>query len=129
MVGTRSRANVGGGDDAAETARQRYRASLGRLDASYHELQAALLDGAAALIAIRSHLDRGGTAAQFLDTVQPRPLRANIASALTDFERARHESNRLLWRLLLAEGKTRTEIGRIFGVSRQLVSRLLGETD
>jgi len=121
--GSEQRGNV-----ALASAREQYRASLVQLEAAYHVMQDALRDGTEALLAIRSHLDRGGSAQEFVHDMLPQPLRATIAHALDDWERARHESNRLLWRLLLAEGHTHAEIARSFGVSRQLVSRLLHET-
>jgi len=116
------------GDDVG-AARREYLASIGNLDAAYRGLNETLLHATAALIALRSHLERHGSAREFFTDVQPMPLRSDLAHALDGLERARHESIRLLYRLLQAEGSTKADIARTFGVSRQLVSRLLGETD
>ena len=57
------------------------------------------------------------------------PLRASVADALAALERARHDAQRLLFQLLHAEGMTLAEIGRSYGISRQLVSRLVNEPE
>ena len=86
-----------------------------------------LNESASALIVIRNHLRDGGRVSDFSDLMNPAPMRAALSSALTDFERTRHESQRRMFLLLRAEGKTPAEIARIFGISRQLVSRIINE--
>ena len=56
-------------------------------------------------------------------------MRASLSDALADLERGRHETQRLLFQLLQAEGQTLADIGRTYGISRQLVSRLVNEPD
>jgi len=56
-------------------------------------------------------------------------LRAAVSDALTELERSRHDVQRVLFRLLHAEGWTLADIGRSYGISRQLVSRLVNEPD
>ncbi|HEY7107006.1 MAG TPA: helix-turn-helix domain-containing protein [Acidimicrobiia bacterium] len=88
----------------------------------------AALDGAeAALTTVRDHLREGGMASDFVDVLQPRALRSALSEALDDLERRRHRMQRLLFRLLFAEGMSMSDIGRGWGVSRQLVSRLINE--
>ena len=61
--------------------------------------------------------------------LDPSPLRARLGEALATLERTRHDSQRLLFQLLHAEGQTLAEIGRTYGISRQLVSRLVNEPE
>jgi DNA-directed RNA polymerase specialized sigma subunit len=61
--------------------------------------------------------------------LDPSPLRARLGEALANLERTRHDSQRLLFQLLHAEGQTLAEIGRTYGISRQLVSRLVNEPE
>jgi DNA-directed RNA polymerase sigma subunit (sigma70/sigma32) len=61
--------------------------------------------------------------------MEPQLLRANLADALAELERCRHDVQRLLFQILHSEGQTLADIGRSFGISRQLVSRLVNEPD
>jgi hypothetical protein len=61
--------------------------------------------------------------------IDPSPMRATLAEALAELERSRHEAQRLLFQLLHAEGQTLADIGRTYGISRQLVSRLVNEPE
>ena len=51
--------------------------------------------------------------------------RNRLTSALDTYESCRREARIAFWRILLAEGCSIGEISRIFGISRQLVSRQL----
>ena len=51
--------------------------------------------------------------------------RVRLAAALENYETYRRDSRIELWRVMLDEGCSIGEIGRIFGLSRQLVSRQL----
>jgi hypothetical protein len=51
--------------------------------------------------------------------------RNRLTFALDAYETCRREARIAFWRILLAEGCSIGEIGRIFGLSRQLVSRQL----
>lgn len=51
--------------------------------------------------------------------------RAGVTAALDGYETARRHARVALWRVMLAEGCSIGEISRIFGLSRQLVSRQL----
>jgi DNA-directed RNA polymerase sigma subunit (sigma70/sigma32) len=61
--------------------------------------------------------------------IDPSPLRARLGEALAELERTRHDAQRLLFQLLHAEGQTLADIGRTYGISRQLVSRLVNEPE
>jgi hypothetical protein len=106
-----------------------YLESLSELEGAYRELQAELAEGVATIASIREHLDRGGRVAELLETGTVQAVRRSIGAGLKEVERARHLRDRLLFRSLQAEGLTAAEMGRSFGVSRALVSRLLNERD
>jgi hypothetical protein len=72
---------------------------------------------------------RGGPLAELEQALDPKPMRASLADALAELERARHDAQRLLFKVLHAEGQTLADIGRMWGISRQLVSRLVNEPD
>jgi DNA-directed RNA polymerase specialized sigma subunit len=61
--------------------------------------------------------------------IDPQALRISLGGALAELERTRHDAQRLLFQLLQAEGVTLADIGRAYGISRQLVSRLVNEAD
>ena len=82
----------------------------------------------AALEKNRRHLARGGRASEMSTLFDLPSLRASLTDWLTEIERTRAAARVSLWRLLLAEGMTIAEVGRICGVSRQLVSRTLAAT-
>jgi hypothetical protein len=106
-----------------------YVASLIELDAAFRALQAELAEGAASIARIRRHLERGGTVRELLETGQPQAVRRRIGAGLVQVERARHVRDRVLFRVLQAEGMSAAEIGRTFGLSRALVTRLINEDD
>ncbi len=51
-----------------------------------------------------------------------------LATALDNYETYRRDARIELWRVMLDEGCSIGEIGRIFGLSRQLVSRQLKDS-
>lgn len=52
-------------------------------------------------------------------------IQSSLTDRLNQIERARSTGRVSLWRLLAAEGMTSAEIARMWGLSRQLVSRSL----
>lgn len=77
----------------------------------------------------RKLVESGRPLAEFERITEPQPLRASLGHALAELERSRHDAQRLLFQLLHSEGQTLAGIGRTFGISRQLVSRLVNEPD
>ena len=77
----------------------------------------------------RDHVKHGRPMAELENVMEPQALRASLGDALAQLERTRHEMQRLLFRLMHAEGMTLADIGRTYGISRQLVSRLVNEPD
>jgi DNA-directed RNA polymerase specialized sigma subunit len=59
--------------------------------------------------------------------VEAQPRRAELSSAIDRLERTRHTAQRLLFRSLVAENMSMADIGRMFGISRSLVSRIVNE--
>ena len=51
--------------------------------------------------------------------------RSRLTDTLDQFEKARREARIAAWRLMASEGCSIGEMGRIFGLSRQLISRQL----
>jgi hypothetical protein len=112
-----------------ESTRLQYFDALDALGEALATLRIALNEGESALQTVRAHVEKQGKASDFVDVLHPAPMRAALGGALTDFERARHRSQRLLFRLLWAEGTSMSDIARAWGISRQLVSRLINEPD
>jgi len=77
----------------------------------------------------REHVERGRPVIELENVIEPQSLRGALGDTLAEFERARHDAQRLLFQLMHAEGNTLADIGRAFGISRQLVSRLVNEPD
>jgi hypothetical protein len=89
----------------------------------------ALDEAARALTVVRDHLQAGGRVSDFETLIDPIPLRSGLSSALSDFEHRRHEAQRALFRIMQAEGQSISDIARMWGISRQLVSRIVHEAD
>lgn len=70
------------------------------------------------------HFTRGGRVSDS-PIVNVQTVRATLTDRLDRLERARSVSRLSLWRLQVAEGMSIAEIARLWGFSRQLVSRAL----
>jgi len=73
----------------------------------------------------RAHLASGGRASDMTALFDLKAVRTSATDHLNRIERARSVSRLSLWRLQLAEGATIAGIARLWGFSRQLVSRAL----
>ena len=107
--------------------RSEYLAALGALHAATQLVHQALDDAAAALVIVRDHIEHEGMVSDLDEYISPTQLRESLSTSINDLERVRHHAQRLLFRLLHAEGMTMSDIGRTWGVSRQLVSRFINE--
>ena len=112
-----------------DALRADYLAALEALGDSSQSVHQALDGAASALSVLRDHVRGGGAASDLVDMIDPVPLRGALSAALTELERARHRSQKLLFRMLFAEGTNMSDIARYWGISRQLVSRLINEPD
>ena len=77
----------------------------------------------------RRRLIRGGRASDMPSIFDVQAIRSTLTARLDRLERARNASRRSLWRVQLSEGTTTAEIARIWGLSRQLISRELNRGD
>lgn len=112
-----------------EGLRTRYLAAIDAVqDAAQHTITALQAAQAARGVA-RDVVLQGRPISELEDVIEPQPMRATLSDALAELERTRHDAQRLLFQLLQAEGQTLADIGRMWGISRQLVSRLVNEPD
>lgn len=73
----------------------------------------------------RRHLGKGGRVNETPAMFDIRAVRTALTERLDRLERARNSTRLALWRLQLAEDTKISEIARMWGFSRQLVSRSL----
>jgi hypothetical protein len=78
-----------------------------------------------ALATYRRHLSAGGRAIDMSSLMDIPSIQSRLTDRLNQIERARSTGRVSFWRLLAAEGTTTAEIARMWGLSRQLVSRAL----
>jgi DNA-directed RNA polymerase specialized sigma24 family protein len=69
----------------------------------------------------------GSTALELAESMGLADRRENLNAAADRMRKSRHEFQRAMFLLALAEGSSRAEIARVWRVSRQLVSRMAGE--
>jgi hypothetical protein len=130
--GVRLRQN---GDVIAETPAQvqdlraRYVASLDTLHEASGQLASVLRETDAGCAVARELVSSGRPLGDVEELMEPLSLRSSLSDALAELERARHSAQRLLFLLLQSEGKSLADIGRTYGISRQLVSRLVNEAE
>jgi hypothetical protein len=112
-----------------EELRARYVAAIDTCQEVSDRLVVALQEARDARDRAREVVVSGRPLAHLEQVLEPQPLRTSLTDGLADLERARHEGQRLLFVLLQAEGQTLADIGRTYGISRQLVSRFVNEPD
>jgi DNA-directed RNA polymerase specialized sigma subunit len=113
--------------DTREGLRSQYLVALDAVGDAVTQLVGALQDGDRARVLVRDHLVDGGQISEIDRLIEPESVRATLSRSIVELERARHDAQRLVFRLLHSEGQTMTDIGRMWGISRQLVSRLINE--
>jgi hypothetical protein len=74
-------------------------------------------------------IDKGEGAIEAMGKVRTSIRRRQITDTLDEFEAARHEVRLALMALCMEEGASRSEVGRMLGISRQLASRLAIEVE
>jgi hypothetical protein len=114
------------GDGEAEQ-RARYLVAMEAVAEASDRMIAALGDSQRARGTVREHMAQGGRLSDLEHIIDPGRLRASVSSGIVELERTRHDAQRLLFRLLQAEGQSMTDIARTWGISRQLVSRMVNE--
>jgi DNA-directed RNA polymerase sigma subunit (sigma70/sigma32) len=109
--------------------RQRYVRALDQVERASEQAISVLVDTRDARATARDLVETGRPLGDLERVMEPQPLRASLADALATLERSRHDAQRLLFQVLHSEGQTLADIGRSYGISRQLVSRLVNEPD
>lgn len=97
------------------------------LQAAANDVRSALDDAQNAYRLVGEHVAAGGALSELEAIIKPIPLRSTLATSLENLERARHRGQCLMFQLLFAEGNSMADIANSWGISRQLVSRLLNE--
>jgi hypothetical protein len=77
----------------------------------------------------RKHLAQGARVNETPALFDLGSVRMTLTERLTSLERTRYAARFALWRLQVAEGTSIAEIARMWGFSRQLVSRALASRD
>jgi hypothetical protein len=131
-VTTRDRSDPrtsGESDPGLEALRCQYLDALGGLRTKCDNVHRALDDASVAYAKVRDHVQHGGRVSDLTDLIDPKPLRRALSTSLDELERTRHHAQRLLFRILEAEGQRKSAIAQTWGISRQLVSRIIHEPD
>jgi hypothetical protein len=72
-------------------------------------------------------IERGGSALQIAEAIGLADFREALSAGAARVRRARHDFQRAMFLLAMAEGSSLAEIARTWRVSRQLVSRVTKE--
>ena len=107
--------------------RERALAGLRRFQAEAASLRQALGGYERALERTCRQVEGGAPLHEVLKKIGVGELRADPVARLTRFETARHRMRVACFRMSLADGLSIGEIARLWGISRQLASRLLKE--
>jgi DNA invertase Pin-like site-specific DNA recombinase len=111
----------------ADAYRKQLLEHLPTLNLAAEQVVASITNARQAYEAVRELLITGTELQVLVDDLQPGELRGDLSHSLAQLEHARHNTQCVLFRLLQAEGMTITDIARAWGISRQLVSRLINE--
>jgi hypothetical protein len=90
-------------------------------------LRASLRSYETALNRVGRRIERGDVLHEAMDKVGLSDLRVDVVERLTSFEVARHRMRVACFRMSLTEGLSMTEVARLWGISRQLASRVAKE--
>jgi hypothetical protein len=118
------------GDTRSASAEALRAAAVQDLDAllqSAATLRVELRGFEVALRRARGHLARGHAAEDLDRVIDITAARENLSVAAAEFQLHRHVSRLAVFRVQAAEGMSIGAIARIWGLSRQLVSRTLRE--
>ncbi|MDQ1552297.1 MAG: hypothetical protein QOD50_1719 [Actinomycetota bacterium] len=116
-------------EDASDVLRRRALDDLDELIDAAGEARKNLRSYQTVLERNRKHLAAGGRASDMAIRFDVPAVRASLSDRLKLIEQKRHASRVSLWRLQRFEGTTLAEIARMWGLSRQLVSRELQPED
>ena len=98
--------------DVQAEQRARYLVAMEKVVEASDRLIDALRDTQQARGIVREHMAEGGRLSDLEHIIEPGALRAAVSSGIAELERTRHQAQRLLFRLLQAEGQSMTNIAR-----------------
>jgi hypothetical protein len=115
--------------DPTRKDRQRVLATLRDFAAETASLREALRGNERAIERACRQVEAGVPLHQVMQNIGVADLRAGVLTRLTRFEAAGHRMRVACFRLSQAEGLSIGEISRLWGLSRQLVSRMIKAPD
>src|SRR5881227_1297996 len=115
-------------DTSATSERSQALAGLQEFRQEAATLRAALRRFERAMERACRQVERDVPLHEVMDQIGVGELRADLVERLTRFEEARHRMRKACFRLSLTEGLSIGAIARLWGISRQLASRLVNET-
>ena len=98
--------------------------AIGELRRAMQTLEDALHASVAAAAGLESGLAGSLPAIEVINGVQMADLRTGLTARTHEFDVARKAARQAIIAVLISEGATLKDVARIFGVSRQLASRL-----
>ena len=113
----------------AASSRRRLIRSIRELNEASADLRENLQRYERSMSKIAERLEKGENAVRAANGTSIPSERRRVTEAIEDFEAARHQLRLALIVLGREEGASLTEIGQALGISRQLASRLAGETE
>jgi DNA-directed RNA polymerase specialized sigma24 family protein len=109
-------------------ARRDYLEALDELDEADTGLRVQLARSRRNRANLRRYLADGGDAAGCREILDLRSATSDFDGAVSRLLTGRRRAQQAMYRLSAAEGMTATEIARMWGVSRQFVSRIINRT-
>jgi Homeodomain-like domain len=113
------------GATASTQARRRVLLTIRELDAATEEASHLLVQSRRRMRRVNQQIERGMSALDVTYSTGMSDQRATLNAAMTRIEKARHEFHRAMFLLAEADGHTKTDIARAWGVSRQWVSHVV----
>jgi DNA invertase Pin-like site-specific DNA recombinase len=108
-------------------ARREYLDAIAALDEADRALRVQLARARRNRALLRKYLGAGGDAAGCREVLDLRGATHDFDGAVTRLLAQRRRAQKAMYQLSAAEGMTATEIARMWGVSRQFVSRTLND--
>ncbi len=103
--------------------------AVGELRRAMQLLEDALHANVAAAARLESGLAGSLPAIEVMNGVQMADIRTSLTARTHEFDVARKAARQAITALLISEGATLKDVARVFGVSRQLASRLARAPD
>jgi hypothetical protein len=113
------------GARSANLARRRVLLTIRELDAATDEANNLLAHAMRRTLGVGQQIERGASVLEVTYSTGMSEQRTMLNEAILRIEGARHQFHRSMFLLAAAEGNTKAEIARAWGVSRQLVSRMV----